>query len=142
MIYVALFLSGCSLQFLLYFCVQYICPRVEIVDRKFRTKVPATKCATRDILYLLDFKLFQRFTSYSKYGQLFVFRYCRLRDYQCLYICGTDEYGTATETKAHEEKVTPREICDKYYAIHKDVYDWFNIDFDHFGRTTTNNQTE
>ncbi len=26
-------------------------------------------------------------------------RYCRSRGYNCIYICGTDEYGTATETK-------------------------------------------
>ena len=26
-------------------------------------------------------------------------RFCRIRNYNCLYICGTDEYGTATETK-------------------------------------------
>ena len=26
-------------------------------------------------------------------------RYCRIRGDNCLYICGTDEYGTATETK-------------------------------------------
>jgi len=40
-------------------------------------------------------------------------RYCRLRGYNALYICGTDEYGTATETKAMEEKCSPKEICDK-----------------------------
>lgn len=28
-------------------------------------------------------------------------RYCRSRGYNCIYICGTDEYGTATETKVH-----------------------------------------
>ncbi len=27
-------------------------------------------------------------------------RYCKLRGYNSLYICGTDEYGTATEMKA------------------------------------------
>jgi hypothetical protein len=27
---------------------------------------------------------------------------------------GTDEYGTATETKALQEKMTPQQICDKY----------------------------
>jgi len=27
-------------------------------------------------------------------------RYCNMREYQCLYICGTDEYGTATEIRA------------------------------------------
>ena len=26
-------------------------------------------------------------------------RFCRLRQYNILYICGTDEYGTASETK-------------------------------------------
>ena len=26
-------------------------------------------------------------------------RYCRSRGYNCVYVCGTDEYGTATETK-------------------------------------------
>ncbi|KAK7824625.1 probable methionine--tRNA ligase [Quercus suber] len=69
-------------------------------------------------------------------------RYCRLRGYNALYICGTDEYGTATETKALEENSTPKQICDKYHAIHKEVYDWFNISFDKFGRTSTPEQTE
>ena len=27
-------------------------------------------------------------------------RYCRARGYNAVFICGTDEYGTATETKA------------------------------------------
>ncbi|XP_010513503.1 PREDICTED: methionine--tRNA ligase, cytoplasmic-like [Camelina sativa] len=68
-------------------------------------------------------------------------RYCRLRGYNAIYISGTDEYGTATETKALEENCTPREICDKYHAIHKQVYDWFDISFDMFGRTSTPEQT-
>ncbi|KAJ9701153.1 hypothetical protein PVL29_006479 [Vitis rotundifolia] len=69
-------------------------------------------------------------------------RYCRLRGYNAIYICGTDEYGTATETKAMEEKCTPQQICDKYHAIHKEVYKWFNISFDEFGRTSSPQQTE
>ncbi|KAF5452117.1 hypothetical protein F2P56_027150 [Juglans regia] len=69
-------------------------------------------------------------------------RYCRLRSYNAIYMCGTDEYGTATETKAMEENSTPKEICDKYYAIHKEVYEWFNISFDKFGRTSAPQQTE
>lgn len=69
-------------------------------------------------------------------------RYCRLRGYNAVYICGTDEYGTATETKAMEEKCTPQQICDKYHAVHKQVYDWFDISFDKFGRTSTPQQTE
>ncbi|XP_058757491.1 methionine--tRNA ligase, cytoplasmic-like [Vicia villosa] len=69
-------------------------------------------------------------------------RYCRLRGYNVIYMCGTDEYGTATETKALEENCSPKEICDKYHAIHKEVYDWFNISFDKFGRTSSPEQTE
>jgi len=69
-------------------------------------------------------------------------RFCRLRGYNTLYICGTDEYGTATETKAMSEGVTPRQIVDKYHAIHAEVYEWFGISFDHFGRTTTKEQTK
>ncbi|XP_064594785.1 methionine--tRNA ligase, cytoplasmic-like isoform X2 [Liolophura sinensis] len=69
-------------------------------------------------------------------------RYCKLRNYNSLYICGTDEYGTATETKAMEEGITPQEICDKYNKLHKEIYEWFNIGFDYFGRTSTNQQTE
>merc|ERR1719509_111382 len=69
-------------------------------------------------------------------------RFARLRDYNVLYVCGTDEYGTATDNKALEAGVTPREICDKYNALHSQIYDWFNISFDKFGRTTTDQQTE
>ncbi|EOY05214.1 Methionine--tRNA ligase / methionyl-tRNA synthetase / MetRS, putative isoform 3, partial [Theobroma cacao] len=69
-------------------------------------------------------------------------RFCRLRGYNAIYICGTDEYGTTTETKAMEENCTPQEICDKYHALHREVYDWFDISFDKFGRTSSPDQTE
>lgn len=69
-------------------------------------------------------------------------RFSRARGYHTLYICGTDEYGTATETKAIEENITPQQLCDKYYALHAEVYKWFNISFDHFGRTPTQQQTD
>ena len=68
-------------------------------------------------------------------------RFCRLRNWNTLYVCGTDEYGTATETKALEEGLTPQQICDKYHAVHADIYRWFGISFDCFGRTTTPQQT-
>ncbi|KAI1421904.1 tRNA synthetases class I (M)-domain-containing protein [Xylaria sp. FL1777] len=69
-------------------------------------------------------------------------RYCRARNLRTLFICGSDEYGTATETKALSEGVTPAELCAKYHAIHKEIYDWFRIDFTIFGRTPTEQHTE
>ncbi|KAJ6619817.1 methionyl-tRNA synthetase [Mycena sp. CBHHK59/15] len=62
--------------------------------------------------------------------------YSRTRNRTTLYICGTDEYGTATETQALKENITPRELCDKYHLVHKATYEWFDIGFDHFGRTS------
>ena len=64
-------------------------------------------------------------------------RYSRQMGYNTLYVCGTDEYGTATETTAVKEKCTPKELCDKFHALHSQIYEWFDIDFDNFGRTPT-----
>lgn len=69
-------------------------------------------------------------------------RFCRSRGYETMYVCGTDEYGTASETRALKEGVTPRELCDHYHKIHADIYKWFNVSFDYFGRTSTPKQTE
>lgn len=76
-----------------------------------------------------------------------------------LYICGTDEYGTATETRALKEGVSPKQLCDKYHVLHRETYEWFDIGyvpipcllfekhltflrFDYFGRTSTPLHTE
>lgn len=54
---------------------------------------------------------------------------------------GTDEYGTTTEAKALAAGCTPKDLCDKYHAVHDEIYKWFNIQFDKFGRTTTQLQS-
>ncbi|KAI8871899.1 methionyl-tRNA synthetase [Ramicandelaber brevisporus] len=65
-------------------------------------------------------------------------RYARLRKgNNVIFIGGTDEYGTATETQALKEGVTCAELCDKYRPIHQEVYDWFALSFNKHGRTTT-----
>lgn len=74
-------------------------------------------------------------------GDVFA-RFCRSRGYDTLYICGTDEYGTATETKALEENTDPRSLCDHYYKEHTNIYKWFNINFDKFGRTSNEQCTQ
>ena len=69
-------------------------------------------------------------------------RFCRGRGYETLYVCGTDEYGTATETRAMEDNKTPRELCDYFYKQHDEIYKWFDIAFDKFGRTSNDECTE
>jgi methionyl-tRNA synthetase len=51
------------------------------------------------------------------------------RNRRTLYICGTDEYGTATETRALKEGISPRELCDKYNKLHSETYEWFDIGY-------------
>jgi methionyl-tRNA synthetase len=70
-------------------------------------------------------------------------RFKKLEDkYRVIYLCGTDEFGTATEVKAKQDGVSCQELCDKYHKLHKEIYDWFNIDFTVWGRTTQKDQTE
>ncbi|GAA5989963.1 hypothetical protein JCM11641_002929 [Rhodosporidiobolus odoratus] len=69
-------------------------------------------------------------------------RYARQRNKRVLYVCGTDEYGTTTEVMAAKEGLSPQALCDKYHKLHADSYEWFEIGFDHFGRTSTPKQTE
>ncbi|CAL4121748.1 unnamed protein product, partial [Meganyctiphanes norvegica] len=69
-------------------------------------------------------------------------RFSRLCGENVLFICGTDDYGSATEIKAIEENLTPQQLCDKYHAIHDQIYKWFIISFDYFGRTTNENHTK
>ncbi len=64
-------------------------------------------------------------------------RFLRLLGKNVISVLGTDEHGTTTETKALEEGITPQECVDKYFAIHKDIYLWFNNDYDCLGRSSS-----
>jgi len=63
-------------------------------------------------------------------------RYCRLKGYETLFVGGADENGTPTEVAAIELKVTPRRLTDVFYAVHKMIYEWFEISYDNFSRTS------
>jgi methionyl-tRNA synthetase len=63
-------------------------------------------------------------------------RYSRLIGYQVYFVGGTDENGAATEFAAIKENISPRELCDKYFLKHKELYENFNISYDNFSRTS------
>jgi len=69
-------------------------------------------------------------------------RFLRLNSVNTMFVCGTDEHGTTAEVKALEEGVSPRELVDKYFKIHKKVYSWFLCSFDAFGRTSSKTNAE
>jgi len=54
--------------------------------------------------------------------------------YETLYVCGTMNTAPPRNQGARR-RPDARELCDHYNAIHRDIYQWFNIQFDHFGRT-------
>ncbi len=64
-------------------------------------------------------------------------RHLRLKKEDVFFVCGTDEHGTTTEIKAKEEGLSPQQIVNKYFELHKKVYSWFNCSFDSFGRTSS-----
>ena len=70
------------------------------------------------------------------------YRYCKLSNYECLFIGGTDEHGTTSEVAALKNKITPEELCDFYFKVHKDIYDWFNFNYDNFSRTSNKHHHE
>jgi len=63
-------------------------------------------------------------------------RFQRLFGNECIFIGGTDEHGTPSEVQAQKLGITPKELCDKLYQVHKKVYDWFNLSYDNFTRTS------
>ena len=69
-------------------------------------------------------------------------RYMRMMGNEVLYICGTDEHGTASEVGALKEGLDIEEYCDKYHSRHKKTYADFNLSFDCFGRTSSEQNKE
>jgi methionyl-tRNA synthetase len=63
-------------------------------------------------------------------------RYCRLKGAETLFLGATDENGTPTEVAALELGITPKELTDVLYRVHKDIYSWFEISYDNFSRTS------
>lgn len=69
-------------------------------------------------------------------------RYLKSKGENVVSVLGTDEHGTTTEIKAIEEGVSPKEITDKYFKIHKKIYDFFLCEPDCFGRTSSKENHE
>ncbi len=69
-------------------------------------------------------------------------RYLRLRGEDVLYVCGSDEHGVAITIAAEKEKVTPRDIIDKYHYANKEAFEKFGMSFDIYSRTSNKSHHE
>ncbi len=63
-------------------------------------------------------------------------RYKRLRGEDIIHIGGSDEHGVPITIQADKEGVSPKEIVDRYHALHKAVLEKLNIAIDNFSRTS------
>lgn len=69
-------------------------------------------------------------------------RFLRAKGEDVLFICGTDEHGTPSEVGAAKENMPVEEYCAKYHQLHVQMYEGFNLSFDYFGRTSSDQNKE
>ncbi|MFI1952562.1 methionine--tRNA ligase [Streptomyces xinghaiensis] len=69
-------------------------------------------------------------------------RYLRQRGHEVLYICATDEHGTPAELAAKEAGLPVDEFCAGQHDAQKAVYDGFGLEFDYFGRSSSEQNIE
>ena len=63
-------------------------------------------------------------------------RYKRMQGYDVKLLTGTDEHGLKIEQKASEKGITPKQYVDEIVATFKKLWQYMNISYDQFIRTT------
>ena len=63
-------------------------------------------------------------------------RYLKAQKKDVVFVCGSDEHGTAIPLQAMKEGTTPQAIIDKYHVILKENFDDLSIEFDVYDRTS------
>ncbi|MGN6164884.1 MAG: methionine--tRNA ligase [Flavisolibacter sp.] len=63
-------------------------------------------------------------------------RYLRAQKRDVVFVCGSDEHGTAIPIQAMKEGTTPQAIIDKYHVIMQQNFDDLSISFDIYDRTS------
>lgn len=63
-------------------------------------------------------------------------RYLRMKNKDVVFVCGSDEHGTAIPNQALKENTTPKAIIDKYHALIRNCLYQLGISFDIYHRTS------
>jgi methionyl-tRNA synthetase len=63
-------------------------------------------------------------------------RYLRAQKRDVVFVCGSDEHGTAIPIQARKEGITSQAIIDKYHEIIKQNFEDLSISFDIYDRTS------
>ena len=64
-------------------------------------------------------------------------RYLRLKGYDVISVCGSDEHGVPITIKARKEGVTPQQIVDRYHQLIKSSFEGLGMLFDIYSRTSS-----
>lgn len=62
-------------------------------------------------------------------------RFQKLVGNECYYVCADDTHGTPIMLSAQKQNITPEELIAKSHADHQNDFDGFNIQFDNFHST-------
>lgn len=63
-------------------------------------------------------------------------RFLRNSGEEVMYVCGSDEHGTAIPIQAQKENTTPKAIIDRYHELLKSNFEQLGIAFDIYHRTS------
>ena len=66
----------------------------------------------------------------------------KMRGHQCIYVCADDAHGTAIMLSAESQGITPEELIDRVNREHRRDYDGFQIGFDNFYTTHSEENRE
>ena len=69
-------------------------------------------------------------------------RYKRMQGYDVMFLTGTDEHGQKIEEKARDKGITPKAYVDEIVEIFKKLWDYMNINYDRYIRTTDDYHVE
>lgn len=63
-------------------------------------------------------------------------RFRRMQGKDVIFLTGTDEHGLKIEQKAKEKGITPKEYVDEIVKVFKNLWNYMNISYDRYIRTT------
>ena len=69
-------------------------------------------------------------------------RYQKMSGNEAYYICADDTHGTPIMLKAEEEKISPDDLVNRVHKEHDADFKEFNVNFDHFYSTNSNENKE
>ena len=64
-------------------------------------------------------------------------RYLRLRGYDVVSVCGSDEHGVPITIKARKEGITPQQVVDRYHEMIKSSFERLGMSFNIYSRTSS-----